>query len=175
MIFFVAVYMMHYTIPLNDDGEIADYWVTANTMFTSIIFLVNYRVLITTKYHTWVNWVIIIVTSYGLYILYFCVSSYFSFSLSRNVMKVIFKYPHFYLVVFLSMHVAFIYDVAMNFIYTNLLTNPINLLRRYVNRKDLYSNKECEDLIRKEIIAFDVRMREQFKVTRRDEEYMRKH
>ena len=73
------------------------------------------------------------------------------------------------------MHVAFIYDVAMNFIYTNLLTNPINLLRRYVNRKDLYSNKECEDLIRKEIIAFDVRMREQFKVTRRDEEYMRKH
>ena len=175
MIFFVAVYMMHYTIPLNDDGEIADYWVTANTMFTSIIFLVNYRVLITTKYHTWVNWVIIIVTSYGLYMLYFCVSSYFSFSLSRNVMKVIFKYPHFYLVVFLSMHVAFIYDVAMNFIYTNLISNPINLLRRYVNRKDLYSNKECEDLIREEIIAFDVRMREQFKVTRRDEEYMRKH
>ena len=133
IIFFFTVYMIHYTIPMNDDGEISDFWVNANTQFTCIIFLVDYRLLITTKYHTWINWVIILVTSYGIYMAYFCVSSYLSFSLSRNVMKVIFKYPHFYLVIFITIHIEFIYDIAVNFVYTNLVINPINLLRRYVN------------------------------------------
>jgi hypothetical protein len=87
---------------------------------------------VNTKYHTWVNWVIMGVTSYGLYVLYFCVSSFFSFSMSRNVAFVIFKYPHFYLVVFVLMHVEFVFDVAVNHFTLNYMETPVSLLRKYV-------------------------------------------
>jgi phospholipid-translocating P-type ATPase (flippase) len=132
LVFFCTEYMLHYTISLNEDGEIADFWIVANTMYTCIIFIVDYKLLVNTKYHTWVNWVIMGVTSYGLYVLYFCVSSFFSFSMSRNVAFVIFKYPHFYLVVFVLMHVEFVFDVAVNHFTLNYMETPVSLLRKYV-------------------------------------------
>ena len=104
---------------IKDNGELADFWVTANTMYTCIIFIVDYRLLITTKYHTWVNWVIILITSYGAYVCYFCISSLFSFSKSINVLYSIVTYPQFYLIVFLVMHMGFIYDAVRNFFHVN--------------------------------------------------------
>ena len=140
LVFFCTEYMMHYTISLNDKGEIADYWVVANTMYTCVIFIVDYKLLVNTKYHTWVNWVIMGVTSYGLYVLYFCVSSFFSFSMSRNVAFVIFKYPQFYLVVFVLMHAEFVFDVAVNHFTLNYAETPVSMLRKYVYVSSLRIN-----------------------------------
>jgi magnesium-transporting ATPase (P-type) len=43
LVFFCTEYMLHYTISLNEDGEIADFWIVANTMYTCIIFIVDYK------------------------------------------------------------------------------------------------------------------------------------
>ena len=49
-----------------------------------------------------------------------------------NVAKVIFKYPNFYLVLFLTIHIEFIFLFYYSF---NFIDNPVNLLRKNINDK----------------------------------------
>lgn len=132
VIFFFTLFMYDYTISLRGNVELTDFWMNANTMYTCLIFIVDYRLLIFQKYHTWVNWLIVLLTSYGLYVFYFCISSLFRFSKSINVVYKILSYPQFYLIVFLTMHIGFVYDVVRNFIHINFDMNPVNILRIYV-------------------------------------------
>ncbi len=47
---------------------------------------------------------------------------------SMNVSKVIFKHPNFYLVLFLIVHIEFIFLFYYSF---NFIDNSVNLLRKY--------------------------------------------
>ena len=42
--------MYDYKIPLRGNGELADFWMNANTMYTCLIFIVDYRLLVFQKY-----------------------------------------------------------------------------------------------------------------------------
>ena len=88
-----------------------------------------------------------------------------------NVAKVIFKYPNFYLVLFLTIHIEFIFLFYYSF---NFIDNPVNLLRKYINDKSL-NNEKNEEIIDRKIKEFDVRMREVFKVQRISEQYLSNH
>ena len=131
IIFFFTHYMFDYTIPLGEEGEVADFWVIANTMFTCIIFLVDYKLIQTTRYHTFIYWVILVLTSYGAYILYFCISSLFSFSKSIYVLYSILKYPQFYLIVFLTVHIGYVFNLVRGYFNFQFEKTPVNLLRDY--------------------------------------------
>ena len=172
IVFFFTEYMIQ--IPLNSTGDLSDHWICSNTQFTAVILIVNYRILLNIKYHTWINWIIIFVTSYGLYFLFFYVSSLFSFFKSMNVAKVIFKYPNFYLILFLTVHIEFIFDLFYYSFHLNFIDNPVNLLRKYINDKSL-NNEKNEEIIDRKIKEFDVRMREVFKVQRISEQYLSNH
>ena len=172
IVFFFTEYIIQ--IPLNSTGDLSDHWICSNTQFTAVILIVNYRILLNIKYHTWINWIIIFATSYVLYFLFFYVSSLFSFFKSMNVAKVIFKYPNFYLILFLTVHIEFIFDLFYYSFHLNFIDNPVNLLRKYINDKSL-NNEKNEEIIDRKIKEFDVRMREVFKVQRISEQYLSNH
>ena len=91
-----------------------------------------------------------------------------------NVAKVIFKYPNFYLVLFITIHIEFIFDFAYYSCTFNFYDNPNNLLRKYVNDKNL-KNESMENIIDQKIKNFDVNMREVFKVQRVSDNYLSKN
>ncbi len=69
----------------------------------------------------------IFVTCYGWYFVFFMLVHYSLFN-SMNVSKVIFKFPNFYLVLFLIVHIEFIFLFYYSF---NFIDNSVNLLRKY--------------------------------------------
>ena len=171
IIFYFSEYSLKSYFPLNNKGELSDHWICSGTQFTAIILIVNYRILLTIKYFTWLNWFIIFVTSYGLFFLFFYISSLFSYFNSVNVAKVIFKYPNFYFVLFITIHIEFIFDFVYYSFTFNFYDNPINLLRKYVNDSKM-KNEKMEDFIDEKIKNFDVNMREVFKVQRVSDNYL---
>jgi hypothetical protein len=88
-----------------------------------------------------------------------------------NVAKVIFKYPNFYFVLFITIHIEFIFDFVYYSFTFNFYDNPINLLRKYVNDSKM-KNEKMEDFIDEKIKNFDVNMREVFKVQRVSDNYL---
>ena len=174
IIFYFSEYVLKTNFPLSNKGELSDHWICSGTQFTAVILIVNYRILLTIKYYTWLNWFIIFVTSYGLYFLFFYISSLFSYFNSMNVAKVIFKYPNFYLVLFITIHIEFIFDFAYYSCIFHFYDNPNNLLRKYVNDKNL-KNESMENIIDQKIKNFDVNMREVFKVQRVSDNYLSKN
>ena len=92
----------------------------------------NYRLLVSQRFHTWINALVIIITSYGSYIGYFFFSSQFDFSKSMATKDSLFTFPQFYLVIFITSSMTFLYDMGKNFILVNYFDEPATLLRRYL-------------------------------------------
>jgi hypothetical protein len=98
----------------------------------------------------------------------------FFYSKSINVAKVIYKYPTFYLCVFLIVLIEFIFDFFIKSFYTLFIDNPINLLKKYVNDNKL-KNNESENEIQQKIINFDYHTKQDFQVERVTNEYLEKN
>ena len=174
IVFFFSEYIMNSSHIVCKNGDLSDYFVISNTQFTCIVILVNLRIIIQTDYHTWINWVFLLVISIGLYFFYFWFSSLFFYSKSINVAKVIFKYPTFYLCIFLIVLIEFIFDFGIKSFFILFNDNPINLLKKYVNDNKL-KNDEFENVIQNKIINFDNNTKQDFKVQRVTNEYLEKN
>lgn len=115
------------------------------------------------------NVLVILLTSYLTYIVYFVVSAEFSFSNSIATRDALFSFPQFWLAIFLISSMTFLYDLALNFISLNFFDEPNNLLRRYVHNKrnnTVEQNLELEEKYEKMISEYDIKMRNLYKVER---------
>ena len=63
-----VIYIMDESI--NDKGKMGGLWFTSVNLFTNILIIVSIDLLIYTKYHTWINVVILIIVTFLSYILF---------------------------------------------------------------------------------------------------------
>ena len=66
--YFFTVYIIQYSI--DDEGHDSNLWVISAVLYTNILLIVTFDIIIFTQYHTWINWVIIASLTFLLYILF---------------------------------------------------------------------------------------------------------
>jgi magnesium-transporting ATPase (P-type) len=67
--YFFVIYTVN-RIPIDDDGYMGCLWFISVLIYTNIILIVSFDLFIYTRYHTWINFVILIGTSIILYIIF---------------------------------------------------------------------------------------------------------
>ena len=67
--YFIIIYTVN-RIPIDDDGYMGCLWFISVLMYSNIILIVTFDLFIYTRYHTWINFVLIIGTSIILYIIF---------------------------------------------------------------------------------------------------------
>jgi len=67
--YFIIIYTVN-RIPIDDDGYMGCLWFISVLMYTNIILIVSFDLFIYTRYHTWINFVLLIGTGIVLYIIF---------------------------------------------------------------------------------------------------------
>ena len=87
--FFFVVYMLDE--PVNSNGKMGGLWFISVNLFTNILIIVSVELLIFTKYHTWINFVIILVITFVAYIIFIVIVHNLSLFNSVGTMGVAFS------------------------------------------------------------------------------------
>ena len=67
--YFIVIYSVN-RIPIDDDGYMGCLWFISVTIYTNIIIIVSLELFINTRYHTWINFALLIGTTFILYIFF---------------------------------------------------------------------------------------------------------
>ena len=67
--YFIVIYSIN-KIPIENDGYMGCLWFISVTIYTNIIIIVSIELFINTRYHTWINFALLIGTTFILYILF---------------------------------------------------------------------------------------------------------
>lgn len=95
------------------------------------------------RFFSWVNLFSIFVLSLLVYFVYVWGSNFTPFSSTSYSMEVIFESAHYYLSVFVSVMICFLFDLFVESWRFEVLTSPPALLRKIVNRDlDLQERRE---------------------------------
>ena len=87
--FFFVVYMLDESVDKN--GQMGGLWFCSVNLYTNILIIVSVELLLNTKYHTWINFVIIIVITFIAYILFIIIVHNMSMFNSYGTMYVAFN------------------------------------------------------------------------------------
>jgi hypothetical protein len=87
--FFCVVYMLDDSV--NSDGDMGGLWFISVNLFSNILIIVSIELLILTKYHTWVNFVIMVVITFIAYIIFIIIVHNLSLFNSYGTMNVAFS------------------------------------------------------------------------------------
>ena len=137
--FFWVIYMLDESI--NSDGKMGGLWFISVNLFTNILVIVSLELLIHTKYHTWINCVILLVITFIAYIIFIIIVHHLSMFKSVGTMQVAFSSPKIWLnILFVGGTCALIdfFILGMEFIFFPSLTTVLQVL---VN-KNIEMNKE---------------------------------
>ena len=132
--FLIIHYSFQYII-LSSDGYTSDIWLESIVMFTWIILIANERIMVTSRWFNWMNFLCIFVLSILLYYSYTWVSNYLSYSKTYVTSVVMHQSPIFYLNVLFSVGTCFILDMFVETIKVNLLGRPSAYVRKLVANK----------------------------------------
>ena len=83
--YYFTIYIIDNTI--DKDGHDSNLWVISTVLYTNILLIVSFDMIIFTRYHTWLNWIIVICLTFLLYILFLIVVENISFFTSNGTMK----------------------------------------------------------------------------------------
>ena len=87
--FFFAIYMLDESVDKN--GQMGGLWFCSVNLFTNILIIVSIELLLNTKYHTWINFVILVVITFIAYILFIIIVHNMSMFNSYGTMYVAFN------------------------------------------------------------------------------------
>ena len=132
LIFFFTSEIMVNTTQMSITGQTPDLWASSITQFTCVILMVNYRLIITQRFHTLVNILMISISSYLSYIGYIIFGSYFDYSTSQATLHELIYFPHFYLVIFLISSLSLIYNLAIETWEIEFSNKPSSRIRKYI-------------------------------------------
>ena len=94
--FFFIVYLYQYD-SVNDDGKMGGLWFISLNLYTSVLIVVTVNLFIYTKYHTWINFVIILVVTIIAYIIFVICVHHATMFKSVGTMVVAFGSPRFWM------------------------------------------------------------------------------
>ncbi|CAD8048326.1 unnamed protein product [Paramecium sonneborni] len=113
LVFFIT-YACFDTELVNQNGQNAGFATLSITTYTAIIFIVDIKIAIYTKFWTCINIVTLLFLSIGIYIAYFFISNFFRGTYSEFTPIYLIQSPNFYLIVTLLNSVVFIFDLVIN-------------------------------------------------------------
>ena len=145
VVFVIPLYAFKESI-LNENADNDDMWSFSVTSFTSVILIVTARIMVTSRYLTWINLVCIIFLSLGVYFCYIWATNYTGFSDTYASMVVIFTSSHYYLTVTLCVGLCYFVDLFMEAWKFEIRTNPTDFLRKIIHYNQ---NIEKHDRIEK--------------------------
>jgi magnesium-transporting ATPase (P-type) len=87
--FFFAIYMLDESVDKN--GQMGGLWFCSVNLFTNILIIVSIELLLNTKYHTWINFVVLVVITFIAYILFIIIVHNMSMFNSYGTMYVAFN------------------------------------------------------------------------------------
>jgi hypothetical protein len=87
--FFFVIYMLDESI--NDNGQMGGLWFCSVNLYTNILIIVSVELLLNTKYHTWINFVILGVITFVAYIIFLIIVHNMSMFNSYGTMYVAFN------------------------------------------------------------------------------------
>ncbi|CAD8052350.1 unnamed protein product [Paramecium sonneborni] len=113
LVFFIT-YACFDTELVNINGQNAGFATLSITAYTAIIFIVDFKIAIYTKFWTCINVVTLLFLSIGIYIAYFFISNFFRGTYSEFTPIYLIQSPNFYLIIALLNSVVFIFDLVIN-------------------------------------------------------------
>ena len=87
--FFWVIYMMDESVDKN--GKMGGLWFCSVNLYTNILIIVSLELMIQTKYHTWINFVIILVITFVAYIMFLFIVHNLSMFNSVGTINIAFK------------------------------------------------------------------------------------
>lgn len=135
LIIFILPYYIFLGTISRGDGQTSDLWIFSITSFTSIIFIVNLKLMVQMKYFTRQNFVAIIVLSIGIYYAFMWVCNYLTASNTYATILEMHLSPLYYLAIGLCVALCFCVDLFIRAFFFNVLTTPVDFLRRLVRQK----------------------------------------
>ena len=131
--FFGVIYMLDESI--DEDGHMGGLWFCSVNLFTNILIIVSIELVILTKYHTWINFVILIVITFVAYVIFIIVVHHMSMFNSVGTMYVAFSSGKIWLNMLLVGGTCCIIDLfllGLHFIFFPSLATKLEIL---VNKK----------------------------------------
>ena len=165
--FFWVVYYLDESI--NKDGNMGGLWLCSVNLFTNILLIVSIDLLIYTKYHTWINFVFLLVITFVSYIIFLIIvhnmsmfnsvgTIYNAFASSRTWMNMIFVGGTCGIIDFLILGLEFMFypsTVKTLQILLNTSKNNIEELPKQIKNKldvyDEFKGEDNEDIINKDL------------------------
>ena len=134
MVFIITHYIFSNTI-ISKDGYNVDMWMIGITRFTWIILITNLRLIITTRWFTWITFCNIFLLSIFLYYGYTWFANYMSYSKTYGTSATMHTSPLFYLSIILWVGAAFVIDLFIETIKVNLMDRPASYVRKILANK----------------------------------------
>ena len=123
---------------MNDDGQMGGLWFLSVNLFTSVLITVSIDLLIFTRYHTWINFAIMIVFTFIAYIIFVICAHFSTMFNSVGTMSAAFGSPRFWMsLIFVCGTCALIDYFILGFDFIFRMTLGKILQRLYSQRGEL--------------------------------------
>ena len=120
---------------INNKGYFGDLWFNSVNLFTNIIIIVTIDLIVFTLYHTWINFSLIFLTSFVLYLVFLIAVHNITLFNSAGTMIVAFGSLKMWLSFLLIGGICFIFEFII-LVYKNLFINNIRNQIKYLKDKN---------------------------------------
>ena len=138
---FCVIYSI-YHIQINKKGQMAGLWFMSVDIYTNILIIVTVTLLITTKYHTWIHFIILFIVTFLAYICFIFIVQNLTIFNSVGTMNVAFSSPVMWLNIFLICGFSGLIEffiLAFNYTFR---TNTVTTLQKLFKEKGKLNSEE---------------------------------
>ena len=153
---FWVIYMMDESI--NEKGKMGGLWICSLNLFTNILIIVSIDLLIYTKYHTWINFVILIVITFLAYIIFlFLVHNMPMFNSVGTIKETFWSNRIWMNIIFVGGTCGMIDFLILGFgyIFNPSCANELQILLNQNIEMDKINNKDLPKKIREKIEIYN--------------------
>jgi phospholipid-translocating ATPase len=129
--FFICINIVNSAIDKN--GYLGCLWFISVNLFSNIILIVTIDLIVFTKYHTFLNFGLIFITTFFLYFLFIVIVQNFTFFNSYGIMNLAFHSIKMWLSLFLVSGTCFICELSILTYKCCFIDNVSNLLKKVDN------------------------------------------
>ena len=121
-------------IQINKNGQMAGIWFMSVNLYTNILLIVTLTLLITTRYHTWIHFVILIIVTFVAYIVFIIIVQRLTLFNSVGTMQVAFSSPVMWLNIFLISGFSGLIEYFILSFFFVFKPNTVTILQRIFNQ-----------------------------------------
>ena len=154
--FFYVIYMMDESV--NDKGQMGGLWFCSVNLFTNILIIVSVNLLIDTKYHTWINAVILLVITFISYIIFLVIVQHLSMFNSVGTVDVAFNSGRLWMNLLFVGGTCGIIDFTMLCVEYVFFPNLTKTLQEMINKglnMNLSNNKDIPNIIKDKLNEYN--------------------